>query len=63
MKLTKNERNIAKGAVVGGVIGACFGVPALGAIAGGIVNSDNDNKIKKNFNRECKNFKKKLIGK
>ena len=40
MNLTKKEKErAAKGAIIGGIAGACLGVPVLGAMAGAFVNT------------------------
>ena len=47
MKFTEKEKNIGKGATIGLVIGACLGVPIIGATAGGLIANDKNNKKRK----------------
>jgi len=48
MPLTKKEKErVGKGAIVGGLLGACIGMPLLGAAAGGYVNYRNKTNRKK----------------
>jgi len=51
MPLTKKEKErVGKGALVGGILGACVGMPLLGAAAGGYLNY-NDKPQRKRCNK------------
>ena len=48
MPLTKKEKEqLGKGAIIGGILGACIGAPGVGAIAGGIINYNKDKNVSK----------------
>lgn len=52
MTFTKKEKDrLWKGALVGGIAGACLGVPILGAAAGSFVNYNNKVIKRKKDNR------------
>ena len=42
----KQKREITKGAVIGGVLGAFIGLPVIGAVTGGYLNYE-ENKTKR----------------
>ena len=52
MPMTKKEKDRTwKGALVGGVAGACIGMPFLGAASGAFVNYNNTPEKKKKFKK------------